>query len=257
VTIEDLPRLLEAQYAAFTEDLPFWISLAREAPGPALELGCGPGRVLRALADAGFEVDGLDHDPEMLRRAGARSAAGTRGRPRLILGDLRDFHLDKRYSLIIVPCNTFASLAQPAARESLACAHRHLTRGGAFAAEMPSSRAFSEGEVDPHEPLDEFLEPERGNPVQVYAEQHADRGRRLIRVTWRYDELHPDGEVERTEVPIAYHRWDPGAIEAAARGAGFASLVCYGDYDRSPYDALSPRLIAVARAGHLATEGPR
>ena len=55
-----------------------------------LELGCGPGHVLRRaseLARQGF-VAGIDHAPAMLRQAQAQNAAGIRaGRVEVRLGD--------------------------------------------------------------------------------------------------------------------------------------------------------------------------
>jgi SAM-dependent methyltransferase len=248
VATSDFPRLFEAQYASFTQDLPFWLSLAQSQGSPILELGCGPGRVLTALADSGFEVDGLDRDPEMLRRAGRRLSEGAKGRIHLIEGDLREFRLDRSYSLVLLPCNTFAHLERAAAENALACIRRHLAPGGACAAELPSRHDAFGSAVDPHEPIDTFLEPERGNGVQVYAEQRAEREDGIVRVVWRYDELHADGHVTRTEVDLAYHIWDPSSLGDAAHRVGFASLVSYGDYDRSPYGPDSPRLLVVAYA---------
>jgi SAM-dependent methyltransferase len=246
VAISDFPRLFEAQYASFTQDLPFWLSLARSQGGPILELGCGPGRVLMALARNGFDVDGLDRDPEMLRRAERRFIEKPQGCIRLTAGDLREFSLDRRYGLVLLPCNTFAHLERHAAQSTLACIRRHLLPGGAFAAELPSRYDAFGATIEPDEPLDTFLEPEQGNAVQVYAEQQAERERGLVRVAWRYDELHTDGRVTSTRIDLVYHLWDPPSLRATIQRAGFTSLVCYGDYDRSPYRPDSPRLLVVA-----------
>jgi SAM-dependent methyltransferase len=246
VATSDFPRLFEAQYASFTQDLPFWLSLAGSQGGPILELGCGPGRVLVALARKGFAVDGLDRDPEMLRRAERCLSEEPKGRIHLIEGDLREFSLDQRYRLVLLPCNTFAHLERSAAEGALACIRRHLLPGGAFAAELPSRYDAFGATVDPDEPLDTFLEPEHATAVQVYAEQQSEPERGLVRVAWRYDELRADGRVDRTEIDLAYHIWDPSSLQAAVQRAGFPTLVSYGDYDRSPYRPDSPRLLVVA-----------
>ncbi len=240
-----IPRFYEAQYASFSEDLPFWLSLAAGCRGPILELGCGPGRVLAVLAQAGFEIDGVDQEPEMLRRAERRLPAEVRGRVRLIEGDLRRLPLDRRYARILIPCNTFAELDEGSAEAALADFHRHLVPGGLLAAEMPTPAEILGEAVDSSEPMDEFLEPESGNPVQVYAEHQADPDGKLARVVWHYDELHPDGTVIRNDASTTFHLWTPERLSEATRGAGFASLEIFGDYDRRPFSLESPRLLFV------------
>jgi len=242
------PRLYEAQYASFVEDLPLWLSLAANQKGPILELGCGPGRVVSALHQAGFDVDGLDQDPEMLRRAEARLPAALRKQVRLLQGDLRRLSLDRLYALILVPCNTFAHLDEASAEEALAGIRRHLLAGGLFAAEMPTPGELLGKPTDTSEPVDMFIEPETGNPVQVYAEQEVGPSLGMIRVKWHYDELHPDGTVRRTDVPLLYTLWTPERLGEALKRAGFSSFEIFGDYDCSPFALESPRLLVVAAA---------
>ena len=57
------PQLYHAHHNRSLEDLPFWLELAAQAGDPILELGCGTGRVLIPLAQAGYHTIGLDNDP--------------------------------------------------------------------------------------------------------------------------------------------------------------------------------------------------
>ncbi|MFM1867833.1 MAG: hypothetical protein RL591_1241 [Planctomycetota bacterium] len=61
-------------------------------PPVALDIGCGPGRELVSLLDAGFDVDAFDPYPEMLERARRAIAvvALTSSRVRLAVGTLED-----------------------------------------------------------------------------------------------------------------------------------------------------------------------
>src|SRR5262252_475603 len=77
-------------------DVPFWRTLAVQAAGPVLELGCGTGRISLPLARAGVSLVGIDRSAAMLERAAKRLAAsrrqqGSRRRKRLHLvrGDIR------------------------------------------------------------------------------------------------------------------------------------------------------------------------
>src|SRR3954451_25491441 len=59
------------------DDVGFYRSIAERAGGPVLELGCGSGRILLALAGAGIDVVGADRSAAMLGRVveGARASS--------------------------------------------------------------------------------------------------------------------------------------------------------------------------------------
>jgi ubiquinone/menaquinone biosynthesis C-methylase UbiE len=60
-----------------------------------LDAGCGPGFMLAALADRGFEVSGLDAAPEMIRMSTERLAAAYPGRTfRLEIGSIEALPFD-------------------------------------------------------------------------------------------------------------------------------------------------------------------
>lgn len=48
------------------EDVAFYLDYARQCGSPILELACGTGRILIPLAEAGFEMYGLDLSENML-----------------------------------------------------------------------------------------------------------------------------------------------------------------------------------------------
>ena len=47
-------------------DVRFYVEEARRAGAPVLELGCGTGRTLIPVAQAGIDIVGLDRSPAML-----------------------------------------------------------------------------------------------------------------------------------------------------------------------------------------------
>ncbi len=77
-----------------TEDVPFYVGLAREADGPLLELAVGSGRVAIPVAAAtGHTVIGIDFSRAMLAKA--REAAAVAGAEfDLRQGDMRDLESD-------------------------------------------------------------------------------------------------------------------------------------------------------------------
>jgi SAM-dependent methyltransferase len=87
--------------AHMTEDVAHYVSLAREADGPIVELAVGSGRVaLEVIRETGKPVLGIDSSPAMLEIARERSA----GLPlELRLGDMRDLELAEPAALIYIP----------------------------------------------------------------------------------------------------------------------------------------------------------
>jgi SAM-dependent methyltransferase len=96
--------------AHVTEDVAFYVDLARQADGPLLELAIGNGRVAIPVAQAtGRRVIGVDSSAEMLRQAQARAAeAGVE--LDLRHGDMRDLTLEEPAALIYCPYRSLLHL---------------------------------------------------------------------------------------------------------------------------------------------------
>ncbi len=80
--MDRIARFFDGEYAGYDDDLPLLNELARRARGPLLELGCGTGRALVPLAQAGFEIDGIESSRAMLDIARQKVARRGRGQPR-------------------------------------------------------------------------------------------------------------------------------------------------------------------------------
>jgi SAM-dependent methyltransferase len=245
-----LARLYHAHHSAQSDDLPFWMELAREHGGPILELGCGTGRVLIPLARAGFAVMGLDNDAEMLAcLAEQRAAAGLSSEQAPVLqADMADFSLEQRFQLIILPCNTLSTLSAEQRATTLACAVKHLRRGGIFAASLPNPVIFHELPRRGAEELeDTLIHPQSGNPVQVLSSW--ERTRTHFTVTWHYDTLLPDGNVQRATMKARHSLAPAEDYVRALDAAGFEIQAIYGDFERQAYTPEAESLIFVTRVG--------
>lgn len=131
----------DVECGAYDADLSLWEELARRCGGPALELGCGTGRVALHLARRGHEVVGLDVEPALLAVLAERGA----GLPvRTLEADAREFRLDEPASLVLAPTHLLQLLSDAEERaRSLRCIAAALRPGGLLAAsileEMPES----------------------------------------------------------------------------------------------------------------------
>ena len=120
--------------AAMTEDVPFYVGLAREAEGPLVELAVGNGRVAIPVALAsGRRVLGIDPSPAMLELARAGAAeAGVELEPRE--GDMRELEIDEPAGLIYCPFRALLHLPTWAdRRRTFERVAASLAPGGRFA----------------------------------------------------------------------------------------------------------------------------
>ena len=108
--------------------------LARQAgvePRCALELGCGTGRLLHALRPVVPAVCGIE------LAAGMAAAGHDRGVPEIVVGDMTDFVLARRFDLIFTSANTIRhALSDDVIARLWQCAAQHLTPGGVFIADL-------------------------------------------------------------------------------------------------------------------------
>jgi SAM-dependent methyltransferase len=115
------------------DELDFYRGEIERSGEPALDLGCGTGRLLVPLLLAGLDVDGVDISSDMLARArAAAAAAGIDAAGRLAQGTFAGFAMPRRYATIVC-CDSFGIGGDRAADEAaLANVRRHLLPGGVF-----------------------------------------------------------------------------------------------------------------------------
>ncbi len=122
----------DLECGSYAADLPLWRALAAEQGDPVLDIGAGTGRVAIDLAREGHRVTAVDHDAVLLAEL-CRRAAGLEVAP--VLADAREFELEERFALCLVPMQTVQLLGgRQGRRLFLERARRHLTEGGLLAA---------------------------------------------------------------------------------------------------------------------------
>jgi SAM-dependent methyltransferase len=133
----------DLEHGSYGEDLALWRELAAQEGSPILELGAGTGRVALELARRGYEVVALDTDEALLAELERRAE----GLPiKTALADARDFTLEQRFSLCLVPMQTIQLLGGlPGRAALLERVYEHLNPGGLLAAAL--SPVLSEYEV--------------------------------------------------------------------------------------------------------------
>lgn len=94
-----------------------------------LELGCGTGRIVVPLAKAGYDVIGLEFEPDMI--ALAQKKDYPKQNLTIIQGDARDFSLGRSFDVILLSCNFINHFVDSGDVLSvLNCCKRHLAKDG-------------------------------------------------------------------------------------------------------------------------------
>jgi len=218
-----------------------------------LELGVGTGRVALPLAEAGYEVVGIDTSEAMLEQARA-SIAETKlpkgARLELQQGDMTSFDLGRTFGLVFVAANTLQHLLTTA--DQRACFQRaraHLEPGGIFAFSVRSPMSV-DWDDDLQTPLlFEWarVDPNSGDTVMKMVAGHADAERQIRRWTYVYDRVKPDGEVRRSVFSTELRYSTQAELSLLLQQCGLRVTHVYGDYDLSP-PGQGDNLVIVARA---------
>ena len=220
-------------------DVRFYVEQARESAGPVLELGCGTGRILLPVAEAGIDVVGLDLSPDMLdvlRAKLARRTADVQLRVRLVPGDMRDFELDRQFPLVTIPYRSFLHLLTiDDQRRALACIRRHVRPGGRFVlnvwdVDIPFlAERLAQGPVARR--TWSFTDPETGRLTVAWETFRYDPTRQILDGDFRFDEYDAGGAVvAQRSVPLTLrwvHRYE---MQHLLECAGFAIEALYGDF---------------------------
>ncbi len=117
------------------EDITFYQRLIESSGQPALDVGCGTGRLLVPFLRAGLEVDGCDISPDMLAHC-REKAAGEGFSPNLYPQAMHALDLPRSYQTIII-CGSFG-IGSTREQDALALErfYQHLTPGGTLALDM-------------------------------------------------------------------------------------------------------------------------
>ena len=115
-----------------TDDIPFFVDLARRSGDPILDLGAGTGRITIPVAELGKPVVALDVSESMLSRA--RAKAMSHSNIKFEIGDLRSLSLRHSFGLILAPGRVFEhAMSDPERRSAFAGCARHLKPEGILA----------------------------------------------------------------------------------------------------------------------------
>jgi SAM-dependent methyltransferase len=216
MSIEVLWHDLEC--GAYCEDMPLWRALAAGKGGPVLDVGAGTGRVTIDLAARGTTVVALDIEAsllEALEHRAARLAVET------VVADAREFAVQRRFSLVVVPMQTLQLLGgSPGRLAFLRRALDHLEPGGLLAVALADALDCFDSDHELSPPPDECeIDGVRyaSHLLSVEDEGGCAAIHRLREI------VGPGESYESREVVVRLDRVSAQAVAAEARSLGFVS----------------------------------
>ncbi len=251
MSLDLIAEYYDLLYGSLDDDWSMWQTLTEEVDGPILEVGCGTGRLLLPLAEAGHTLTGLDLSKVALDAAQAKiRAAGLTKRVSLRLADMRNFELPQRnFALALIPLNTFMhchTLDDQLATLKTIC--RHLRPGGQLVIDLfhpdPTMLAEADGRLYFEADMVDDL---TGRIVQWYWRHDIDLAQQMRHLTYILDELDEEGRVRRVQIPFSLRFIYRYELELLLRTSGFTLETIYGSYELEPFHSHSPKMIGVAR----------
>jgi SAM-dependent methyltransferase len=246
----ELPEVYDLEHASFADDVDLYLRLAEVVGDPVLELGCGSGRVLLPLAEAGYRVTGIDRSAPMLERAQqAVEAAGVGDRVTLVPMEMRDAAQAPGgpFGLVIVSLDGFLHLAtQTEQRAVLTACRQALDPRGMLVVDAlntnPELLAGFDGRVQ-HE--GNWQQPDGNTVTRFAARLHSPAAQRIETELW-YDLADVEGALRRVRTSFGLRYVTAAELELMLELSGFVEWQLYGSYDLDPFEDESGRIIVTA-----------
>lgn len=207
--------------------------------GPALDVGCGTGRLLLRYRSAGLDVDGLDTSADMLTFC--REKAASLGlEVNLYEQSMHELDLPRRYRTIFIPCGTFCLLIhREDAIQALERMHQHLQPGGELVFNLfweygPGGLFWNQPDGKWHRMFYSQL-PDGKLVFQYIQTEKIDRVEQQYFGRRRY-QLVSEGQVIKEEVFPSYERlYGKHEIKLMLEQTGFGEVVITGDWTAEPF----------------------
>lgn len=247
-------KLYDALYLGLPGEKEFYVSEALKIGGDVLEIGCGTGRITIPIAQSGVDIIGIDNSEGLLAE-GKEKISKIKQIPaeiELLYGDMRNFSLDKKFDLIIIPYRAFLHLHTPEDQKTtLRNIHKHLKDSGKLIMNMFFPRIdvidSNMNKLGNAVKQVKVLE-DKNKKIVFYDSRSYSSYNQLINQYFIAEELNEEGIVTSKQYFPLTLRWvNRFEMEHLFELCGFKVENLFGWFDKRPFSDESEEMIWVAK----------
>ena len=247
---KQIARYYDLIHAQLTADLPLIQAIAQQTGGPIVELGCGTGRLVRPLAQAGYQLTGIDNSAEMLTHCRHALTVTEQAQVTLLQGDMLALEEvlaanQGQFALAVIAYNTLMHFSLPQVGQILRQLRPFLQPDGQLFVDITNPFVLAETAVVPQLTLENQLtDPQNGDHILQFAQTHHDENEQICHVNWIFDTSPAaGGAVQRHLSQMTYHYYYPHELELIVQASGYRLRQLWGNYDQTPFTEESERLL--------------
>jgi ubiquinone/menaquinone biosynthesis C-methylase UbiE len=248
-------ELYDQLYLGLPGEQDFYVSESLKYPSPVLEIGCGSGRITIPIARVGADITGIDNSEGLLKVAREKldNIKTLAGNIELINADMRDFSIDKKFNLVIIPYRAFLHMhTVEDQKKTLNNIRQHMAPG----AHLIMNMFFPRIDV-----MDTYvnqlgtvvkqvktLEAKSGNRQIVYDSRQYSSYTQLITQYFIIEEIDPSGlMVSKKYFPLTLRWVTKFEMQHLLELCGFELVNLYGWFDKREFSDSSEEMIWVAK----------
>jgi SAM-dependent methyltransferase len=245
-----IAELYDLEHQNYDEDVEFYGSFIEAAGDPVLELGCGSGRLLLPIAQAGFRVTGLDRSKSMLNRARKLiEKHSLEDRVQLFGNSMTeaDAAPGGSFGVAILALNSLMHLtSQMEQRKCLQSTFRALDPRGQLLIDIMNPNPEVLRGLDHALSHQGSWETTEGSRVDRFTATKVLPASQHIETDLWYDTTSRDGALRRVHSSFGMRYLHLAELELLLELSGFAEWQIYGSYDLDPFTDHSDRIIVAA-----------
>lgn len=247
---DEIAAYYDLEHRLFTDDVELYLQFIEAAGDPVLELGCGTGRILRGIAEAGYSVTGVDASTAMVELARQTLVQdGLAADVSLMIGDFTQQGLVPSgvFGVAIIGLDSLLhATTQTAQLDVLRAAWTALDPRGQLIVDVMHPTPGRLMAMDGGVAFQGSWEMEDAARMDKLVSQSIEPDQQLIHSEIWYEVTSANGAVRRTRTGF-HQRWiGVGELIAMLQIAGFQDWRVYGDYELDPLGPHSDRIIVAA-----------
>lgn len=236
-------------YDELMDEVPYeeWADFIRQKLGEyaikeglMLELGCGTGKMMELMGDAGFDMIGVDSSMEMLQIAQEKSQEGNKDFLYL-WQDMREFELYGTVRAVISICDSINYITNPEElTQVFRLVNNYLDPGGIFLFDFNTEYKY-------RELMGETVIAEDREDVSFIWYNSYDEAEHFNEIDLRVFVREEDGRYRKFEEEHLQRGYTLSEIKQMLHEAGMEFLAAYDGYTGRSADEKSERIVVTAR----------